>query len=61
MLSDAGSKYGVDDDEMSHYMGQSALGGAETGSNAGGYAQRGHTSAGGGDYPMTRSTTSLRQ
>ena len=38
MLSDAGSKYGVDDDEMSHYMGQSALGGAETGSNAGGYA-----------------------
>ena len=47
MLSDAGSKYGGDDDEMSHYMGQSALGGAETGSNVGGFARDRHASAGG--------------
>ena len=43
LLSDAGSKYGGDDDNMSNYMGQSALGGvsnvggADVGSNVGGY------------------------
>ena len=45
LLSDAGSKAGYrdDDDLMSHYMGQSALGdvsnvgGAEVSSNVGGY------------------------
>lgn len=53
LLSDAGSKYGNDDDEMSHYMGQSALGGAsnigggDVGSNVGGYNRTNHASAGG--------------
>jgi len=43
LLSDGGSKYGGEDDEMSHYMGQSALGGAsnvgggDVSSNIGGY------------------------
>lgn len=46
MLSDEGSNAGVDDDEMSHYNGASALGGAETGSNAGGYARERHASGG---------------
>ena len=45
LLSDAGSKYGGDDDDMSHYMGQSALGGAsnvggaDVSSNVGGYSR----------------------
>lgn len=55
LLSDAGSKYGGDEDEMSHYMGQSALGGAsnvgggDVSSNVGGYNRANHASAGGND------------
>ena len=57
MLSDAGSaKY--EDDEMSHYMGQSALGGVETGSNVGGFARDRQTTGGGEN--LSRSVTSRR-
>ena len=69
LLSDAGSKYGGDDDNISHYMGQSQLGGAsvvggaaDVGSNLGGYTRGTHASAGGtADPALGRSTTSRRQ
>ena len=67
LLSDAGSKYGGDDDDMSHYMGQSALGGvsnvggADVGSNVGGYNRQTHASAGGAENTLGRSSASRRQ
>ena len=67
LLSDAGSKYGGEDDEMSHYMGQSALGGAsnigkeDVSSNIGGYNRAQHASAGADNTLGGRSSGSRRQ
>ena len=61
LLSDVGSKYGGgDDDNLSQYMGQSAIGGADVSSNVGGYTRATHASAGADNTLGGRSNGSRR-